>query len=163
MDLLLWVDITGQVHFSHYSKPVANKGVVWQSSALSCQVKRNILFNEGLRRLKNCHPDLSWTHKAELLTDLNLRMRQAGHSTTYRSALLHRILSAYNTLLDKYQKGENIYQTQPKPKTNERNWFKKSGYHSTAAVPVTADAQLKTQLTAAIKNDSWNIKLTRPS
>jgi hypothetical protein len=51
----------------HYAKPMASRAVVMARSAFSTTTKRNILVEEGMRRLRNCSPSLPWEIKKGFL------------------------------------------------------------------------------------------------
>ena len=67
------------VHFQFYSKPMSSKFTILQRSALGSSTKRNTLFQESLRRLRNCHPDVGWSVKAKHLSDFSNMMRISGY------------------------------------------------------------------------------------
>ena len=58
LEMEVWVTEEGKVMHNHYAKPMAYTGVVHPNSGLSSATKRLMIFNEGLRRLKSCHPEL---------------------------------------------------------------------------------------------------------
>ena len=53
LDLEMFVDEVGNLSFSFYSKPISNPFCILYRSAISANMKRNALFQEGLRRLNN--------------------------------------------------------------------------------------------------------------
>ena len=70
LDTAIWVDKNnkngnGKILFSHYSKPMASKLVILNSSAIGKKQKRTILTQEGIRILRNSHPDLPDQHREE--------------------------------------------------------------------------------------------------
>ena len=98
MDMEVGVDSEGKVIHNHYAKPMAFTGVVNSKSGLSTSTKRQMIFNEGLRRLKNCSPHLLWTNKAHHLSNLNKSMKIAGYTESFRITMTRRIISAYNVI-----------------------------------------------------------------
>ena len=159
MDLYMWVDGDDKIRFSHHRKKVANNAVVWSNSGMSTRTKQNILFQEGMRRLKNMHPDLSWNLKANQLSDLNLRMRQAGYSDSFRQTMLIRIVTAYNKILTAHKDGFSMYQTdRQKTKKDKTEWIRKTGHDITAALPLTVDNKLRNKLSQALSKFRWKIK-----
>ena len=59
LDMWVWVDHTGQICYEFYRKPMAFKGVIHTNSGLSNSTKKQMIFSEGLRRLKCCQPSLN--------------------------------------------------------------------------------------------------------
>ena len=84
LDLKVWVDGDNQIKHEFYAKPMAYKGIVWTSSGLSKNIKKNIIMNEGLRRLSNCSPSASWESKSNYLTECYSYLQQGGHSEPFR-------------------------------------------------------------------------------
>ena len=80
VDLKVWIDGDNHIHHEFYAKPMSYKGLVWASSGLSRNIKKNIIINEGLRRLRNCSPSDSWSDKVKFLTEFNMYLKQGGHS-----------------------------------------------------------------------------------
>ena len=64
LDIKVWIgNIDGKPVLPHsfFKKPVASKYTILARSAMGKGVKRNTLFQEALRRLKNISPLLPWT------------------------------------------------------------------------------------------------------
>ena len=59
LDMAIWTTGSKILH-QHYTKPMASKSVIMARSAFTDTEKKNILVEEGNRRLRNCHPDLPW-------------------------------------------------------------------------------------------------------
>ena len=51
LDLKVWVNSNNMIMHKFYMKPVAYKGLIRSNTGLSSNMIRNIIFNEGLRRL----------------------------------------------------------------------------------------------------------------
>lgn len=51
LDLKVWVNSNNMIMHEFYMKPVAYKGLIRSNTGLSSNMIRNIIFNEGLRRL----------------------------------------------------------------------------------------------------------------
>ena len=79
LDMAMWATGSKILH-QLYTKPMASRAVIMARSAFTDREKKNILVEEGNRRLRNCHPDLPWLRKAAFLTDMNLAMRKAVHT-----------------------------------------------------------------------------------
>ena len=98
----MWTE-GGKILHQHYSKPMSSKSVIMARSAFTDREKRNILLEEGYRRLRNCHPDLPWARKAVFLTDLNLAMRAAGHTQSFRDLVTTRVVARYSTTMKNHR------------------------------------------------------------
>ena len=159
LDLEVGPTPSGKIQHQHYRKPMANPGVVWSRSGLSSDVKRTILFREGLRRLSNCSPELAWSIKAAWLSDLNFYMRLAGHTFSYRLSITKRVIAAYNAAV---QTGQ-LYRDRQSRRSDKnasggQMWLKKFGYDVTASVPVTVDNKLTDTLKQVSARTRWKVK-----
>ena len=84
LDLACWVGEEGTVWWEHYRKPMANFLLMLESSAMPNKIKRTTMVQEGVRILRNCRLDLTWTEKARPLTDFSARMKTSGYCEGYR-------------------------------------------------------------------------------
>ena len=66
LDMEFWIEENSILH-QFYKKPMATRKVTMARSALGTSPKRSILVQEGLRRLSNFSPSLSWSKKIEPL------------------------------------------------------------------------------------------------
>ena len=99
-----------------------------------------------MRRLTNAHPDLAWSDKAKLISELNLFMWQAGHTWSYRKSMTEKIIAAYLKILDRHNSGQPMYRDRKtkqadRQKKTDRNWCKKLGYHTSVPVQTTTKRQ----------------------
>ena len=120
LDLELWVQ-GNRIYHQFYKKPMASRMVVQANSAFSTAKKRSILMEEGLRRLRNCSPELEWSDKVKFLNRFSSDMRRSGHVTSFRRRILRRVILKYKTDLTNYLEGKTcLYITRaerekPKP------------------------------------------------
>ena len=70
LDMEMWVNMEGYIIYQHYSKPMSSRSVIMARSAFPTSMKKNILLEEGSRRLRNCSPTLPWTTKVEFMNKL---------------------------------------------------------------------------------------------
>ena len=87
LDLELFI-VNNKVQFSFFKKPVSSPFTIMYASALPANQKRNSLFQECLRRLRNCAPSISWEDKAKMLSDYINSLRWYGDSHKYRARLM---------------------------------------------------------------------------
>jgi hypothetical protein len=150
LDTEMWIE-NGMIQHGHYSKPMSSTEVVLARSAMSATTKRNILVQEGTRRLKNCHLSLPWATKANHVNGLMISMHEAGHSRQFRIVVATRILANYKTIVDNNSNGTKpIYRSKQERRdqklkegiSNKATWFRKGGFTATLTVPTTKDSTL---------------------
>ena len=109
LDLQLWVEecegVKQLVH-EFYKKPMSHDQVVLRRSALSNQVKCATLFQEGMRRLLNCSPQLPWTVKASHLTDYSRALMISGYNHKYRHDIINGVIQRYRQMVEQMAAGE---------------------------------------------------------
>ena len=101
LDLEIFV-VNNRVEFSFYKKPIASPFTIMFKSALSKQTKRNSLFQEGLRRLRNCSEGIGWDEKASVLTDYMNCLKWSGYDHEYRVSILTGVLERYDQIKKGY-------------------------------------------------------------
>jgi hypothetical protein len=150
LDTEMWVE-GGIIRHSHYFKPMSSTEVVLAKSAMSSTAKRNILVQEGTRRLKNCHLSIPWEDKLVHLNSLMLSMRTGGHSPQFRTVVAQRVLANYANIVKNdsdnskpmyRSKEERRKQKEEEGVSNKGTWFRKGGYTATYTVPATRDSTL---------------------
>ena len=104
MDLEVWVEY-GKIYHQFYKKPMAGRKLVQSRSAFSTTKKRSILLEEGLRRLRNCSPELPWSNKAYFLNKFSSDMRYSGHNLSFRRTVLKKIVKRYEVELSNHLEG----------------------------------------------------------
>ena len=115
-------------------------------------VKKNILLEEGSRRMRNCHPCLPWDTKVAFLNSLCISMAEAGHSESFRAMVISRVVAKYSKSLENHINGEKIMyrnrlerQTEVEArggKSTKANWFRSGGVTTTLSVPTTCVGKL---------------------
>ena len=66
LDMQVWVQLQSNViYHEHYTKPMSSQAVVMANSAFPPNMKKNIVLEEGSRRLRNCSPSLPWEAKVK--------------------------------------------------------------------------------------------------
>ena len=161
LDTEMWVK-DGRFYHDHYRKPMASKEVILARSLISNSQKRDILVQEGGRRLRNCSVEALWTSKTPHLNDLMLAMMRAGHNQPFRETVLSRILARYdNNLKLNNEENKPIYRSKPerieqKLKEgikNKSNWYREGGFTATLSIPTTSGDKLITSVKEAIKRE----------
>ena len=126
---------------------MASRKVVQSKSAFSTPRKRSILLEEGLRRLRNCSPELEWTDKVVFLNRFSSDMKRSGHNASFRKTVLCRVVKRYQADLSNHLEGrkcqyrsrrERIEQNHLNKKNSQKDtWFRSSGATSILTVPAT--------------------------
>ena len=108
--------------------------------------KRNIQVEEGMRRLRNCSPSLTWEAKKGFLDNLSISMMEGGHTEHFRVTVFMRILGKKeNNLTNHLQKKKLMYRNRPERekhfnengRATKSNWFRKTNHTSTVTFPTT--------------------------
>lgn len=125
---------------------MANRKVVQAKSAFSTGVKRSILVEEGMRRLRNCSPELNWPRKIKFLNTFSSDLKYSGQT------VLKRVVGRYKAELSNHLEGrKKMFRTREerelddggKRGMNQKDtWFRKDGATSTITVPVTPNGVL---------------------
>ena len=114
LDLEIFV-VNNRVEFSFYKKPIASPFTIMFKSALSKQTKRNSLFQEGLRRLRNCSEGIGWDEKASVLTDYMNCLKWSGYDHEYRVSILTGVLERYDQIQEGTRNGTfTSFKSRPK-------------------------------------------------
>ena len=118
LDLKIWIQREQEeqkILFQHYRKPMATRLLMLARTAMPSRIKRASLTQEGLRILSNTSLEISWEKKAEMLTDLSLRMKLSGYGERYRLNIIQSILKAWEKKLEDHRSGV-------RPLYREREW-----------------------------------------
>ena len=119
---------------------------IMQRSAISSSVKRVTLFQEGLRRLNNCSPDIDKKEVNWIMSQYMDCLRKSGYNEVFRRSLLRGIMMRYqqvqNNIKDgtwtRYRSIEKIRACkQAKSGKSPANWFVRGEVRSTVTVPIT--------------------------
>ena len=134
LDIQVWLDEDCQILFEFYRKPMANSLVILNRSAVAASTKRSTLFQETMRRLRNCHPDLEWSEKAKHLTFFANQLRISGYSQQYRTQVIQGAVKRFDAMLTAHKAGTApLYRTRQaimekkaaKPGRTSATWFMK--------------------------------------
>jgi hypothetical protein len=159
LDLEVWVD--GEIMHQFYKKSMASRKLVLAKSAFSTSKKRSILLEEGMRRLRNCSPNLPWDTKAKFLNRFSSDMKYSGHTPSFRQIILRRTISRYQTELTNHLEGKKkLYRSRlERIEMTEKNkfaaqkdtWFRTGGTTSTITVPATPNGLLSDKIRNNLK------------
>lgn len=120
-------------------------------------MKRNVIYNEGIRRLVNCSPEMEWNDKLCHITQLNLFMKRAGYQEHERMNMTKRIINEYSERLRKHDIEEVImYKEDNTKKKKKKNpdWYKDKGYDVNIMIPATGNTDMKNELKTKLETIS---------
>ena len=112
---------------------MASRKVVQAHSAFSTGMKRSILVEEGLRRLRNCSPELLWAKKIKFLNMFSSELSYSGHTESFRMTVLKRVVGRYKVELSNHLEGKvKMFRTREereqckerKRKNQKDTWFR---------------------------------------
>ena len=67
------------IKHTFFRKPMAPERTIMAKSAFPTNIKRAILVEEGMRRLRNNLLEMHWKEKGEHLTQMARDMKRSGH------------------------------------------------------------------------------------
>ena len=104
LDLEFWME-NNHIRHQFYRKPMASRKLIQARSAFSTGKKQAILLEDGLRRLRNCSPELDWSVKMGFLNKFSSDLRYSGHRASFRRTILNRVINKYRTDLCNHMEG----------------------------------------------------------
>ena len=165
LDMALWVEDNkknsqGKILFSHYTKPMASKLVIQKTSAIGKSQKRTILTQEGIRMLRNTHPDLPDSYREEDMSTFAKKLQNSGYDEKERLIIIRSAMNGYNKQVKADQEGTKpLYrprewnqEAREEQKKNKKVWFKRGGYEYVAFIPATPGSELKKNIEEAIES-----------
>ena len=151
LDLQLWVTDEGIIMHEFYSKPVTTPYLILNRSAVSNGVKRATLFQEGIRRLRNCYLELEWDQKVKHLNRFSWQMLVSGYHYGMRLNIIKGVLNRYDQMLRDHQGGNKPFyrrrdqiasQKAAKPGRSPASYFLKGSTRQTMNLPPTPGGEL---------------------
>ena len=125
-----------QILWEHSRKPCAIRTVMLARSAIPDRIKRLTLTQEVGTILTTTSPSVPWERKAELVSDLSLRMKMSGYSERRRESTINSGLSAWRRIKEDVKQGMRPLYRDRKWRREERNsekerkrsrWYKRLG------------------------------------
>ena len=162
LDMEIWFDTTNnRVLHQFYKKSMSSKFLILKRSAVSNSTKRNAVFQEGIRRLMNCSPDLSWTQKAAHLSLFSHSMMISGYDMQFRRQIIKGVIQRYKQIEDQVNEGSRDWyrsRTQIKDDklkkggNNASTWHLKGDVRQTLQMPITPSGMLVRNVRDKINN-----------
>jgi hypothetical protein len=100
------------------------------------QTKRSTLTQEAVRILRNCSLSVPWSRRADLLSDLSLRLKLSGYTEHFRATVIRSALAAWDRLLELDRTGQQpLYRDRAwqrdrrnrEKERNKKNWYRHLG------------------------------------
>ena len=115
LDLQMRIGRDKKVEWKFCKKAESSKVFVLNRSAVPSRVKRTMLAQEGIRRLRNTRPDLVEDLKVELMEDFAEMMMKSGYPEHMRASVIQAVLVGYGRQVEAANRGE-------KPLYRPRQW-----------------------------------------
>ena len=147
--------------YEFYAKPVASPYLILQRSAVSAGVKRSTLFQEGMRRLRNCCPELGWDQIRTHMNKFSWQMLISGYDQSTRFNILKGVLNRYEQMLSDDSKGiKPLWRTRghiasqkaSKPGRSSASFFLKGDTRQVMMLPPTPGGELVKRVRSKIGN-----------
>jgi hypothetical protein len=167
LDLNIWIqtDSTGtqSIRHSFFKKKVASPYTIMERSAMSSSTKRSTVFQEALRRLRNCDKQSPWLEKAFHLSEWCLMMKVSGYSESFRFNILRGAIKRHEEMLNDEKEGkitafyrsrEQMIQKQLDKggKASAATWFLRDGVSTTLTTSATPGGVLKDNLQKTVES-----------
>ena len=160
LDLFVWID-NCQVKHSFYKKPISSNYTILKRSAISNSIKRNAIFQEGLRRVKNCSDGINDIHITNILTDFSNMLRISGYGEQYRFNVINGVIQRSKALLNELkQNGKPLHRNRneivecKRGKTGQfvNTWFLRGDMTSVIKVQGTPNSLLAQNVYQNVKS-----------
>ena len=164
LDLKLITTARGEIHYTFYKKPVSHPMTINARSAVSMLTKRNTIYQECTRRMKNTSQDLGWKETADHLSKYMDSLRISGYNHQFRYNVLKGVISKEIELRNKLKlenkhrhrtKDEILAAKRSKPGRNNNTWQLRGNNRVTLKVSATPNSQLAKMMREGLKKYEW--------
>ena len=155
-----------EVDWRFYKKEVSSPFFLLNRSAVSAKVKRAMLAQEGLRRLRNTKPSKVEEEKVHLLEEMSEMMMRSGYPETYREGVLCSVLTGYARQVEASQRGDKpLYRPREWHRVERRrakqlkkaSWYRPSD--TVLFVPVTPNSELARRVREVVEEEGRRLGL----
>ena len=162
LDLKVWTD-NNRIRYTFYRKDIASRFTIHNRSALSERTKRDSLFQEGMRRLRNIDPVTSNGDRSKILADFSNTLRISGYGPKFRADILTGILARKEQMENEINQGNepryrNRSQIEAKKEDNKlrgkNTWFLRGSNTGVLQVQATQNGELA----KVVKNNIRGLK-----
>ena len=173
LDVQVYLDSQYRIMHEFYEKPTRNPLVLLASSAHSWQVKRTVLTQEALRRMRNTSPLLDPAITNHHLSMFMVKLKDSGYSHKFRAEIVRSARNAYQLQLERHKNGtrplyrdkQRIIKDQQERGAGRIDWWNKNRgddkFDTVLFVPPTPGGKLA-KLIQAKERSLWskgNIKI----
>ena len=160
LDIQVWID-NGRAIYDFYSKPMASPYIIMAKSAVSMKVKRNVVLQEGLRRIRRTSPDIPMTSLNNTLSKFSNAMRISGYDRKFRYQAIKGILDANDKFLTDVNTGsKSLYRSGSQIRDAKKDklgqygntWFMTNGTTNTIQVQATPNSNLVGMMQSLLDN-----------
>ena len=167
LDLELWiemVEVNGsmkhQIMFSHYMKPMANKYLINNRSALSATTKNNVLVADLVRIMRNVSLQCPESERQKHIQHFIKRMQFSGYHQRERVKVYNKAKRRFEKIIEKDQKGEcpmyrgKFWERRRREQEKihkKRTWYTKGGYETVLFVDATPNGELAKECQKILK------------
>ena len=154
LDLSVWME-NGILRHSFYKKPMASPYVILKRSAMSMNIKRETLLQEGLRRVRNMDRKVTIEERNNVLSQFMNSLRISRYNEEFRYNMMRGILEREiecEKLISKgervrYRSGEQIRsQKSTKLGTSSNTWYLRGKWTNVVQVQCTPDGTLRSMI-----------------
>ena len=166
LDMNCWVE-DNCVLYEHYTKPMASSLVIPQRRAVPQKVKKATIAQMAVKILESTSLGLPWSRKAQLLSNLSLRIKQSGYNASFRLNIFKSVLKCWERRLQMDQSGdrplhrERNWKREERQKEKERKketWYTKKEENPLNASPIFCPPTPKSTLASSWKQIAEEIK-----
>ena len=130
---------------------MAKQTLILEKSAIGIATKKATLFQEGMRRLRNCSLELSWGSRRYHLNRFVWQMYLSGYQKPFILNIIKGCLNRYKQMLVEDTEGSNpLWRSREmitthkakKPGRTASSWFMRGDTRQNMCLPVTPGGQL---------------------
>ena len=166
LDIKVWIDYVPREGYrilhSHYTKEVASRQVMNESSSHGMRMKFNVMVNELDRIMRNHSPYLNW--EDSIVPNLDyfiMRMVYSGYSKVFVHDALLKALQKYDLRMNRYHEGQSYYDLSDlSSRKKGKDWYVvENKYESVMFVEATKNSLYKQNVQRLVKKHNLKIRV----
>ena len=111
LDTQLWVEEStehpeGKLMFQFFEKAMNTDKVIRKGSAINNKTTITILTQEGIRHMRNCHPDIDKETRNNIMSNFMLKLRKSGYDEVERKRVLASAMNGYSKQVEDDKSGK---------------------------------------------------------
>ena len=164
LDLKVDVYPQGNIRYTFYKKPMAHPMTIMKRSAVSMTIKRNTIYNECTRRMKNTAVELGWSETANHLSEYMNCLRISGYPARFRYNILKGAIKKEQKLRQKLEANNEMRHRSREDiildKANKlgryaHTWQIRNSKRNVLRVNATPNSKLANKMKAQLKDLDW--------